>query len=110
MRLVFLAFAIGVIGSSAGYAQEPGNASRGEKYVREHCAACHAVDRQTRYSPIQSATRFEDAANTPGMTPMALAAWLHTSHPNMPNLIVKGENLDDVIAYIRSLRLPSGPN
>jgi mono/diheme cytochrome c family protein len=86
------------------HAQEAGNVSRGEVYARDRCAECHAIDRQTEYSPVRAAPRFERLANTPGMTGMALTAWLYSSHKTMPNLIVRGENLDDLVAYIRSLK------
>jgi mono/diheme cytochrome c family protein len=91
-------------------AQEPGNVTRGRTYAKERCAECHAIDKETEYSPVRAAPRFERLANTPGMTGMALTAWLYSSHKTMPNLIVRGENLDDLVAYIRSLkRLPPEP-
>jgi cytochrome c2 len=30
----------------------------------------------------------------------------HSSHNTMPNLVVQGDNLNDLIAYIRSLKAP----
>jgi hypothetical protein len=66
-------------------------------------------------SPLPEATRFEDVANTPSMTEMALYAWMTTSHPpndmpgtifefpNMPDIIVEPQELRDVVAYILSL-------
>jgi mono/diheme cytochrome c family protein len=92
--------------SAMAEAQEPGNVIRGEAYARQRCAECHAIDRQTEYSPVRAAPRFERLANTPGMTGMALTAWLYSSHKTMPNLIVRDENLDDLVAYIRSLKRP----
>ena len=47
---------------------------------------------------------FETVANTPGMTATALNAFLLTSHPKMPNLILSPEQSADVIAYILTLR------
>lgn len=85
-------------------AQESGNVIRGEAYARERCAECHAIDIQTEYSPVRAAPRFERLANTPGMTGMALTAWLYSSHKSMPNLIVRGDDLDDLVAYIKSLK------
>ena len=105
MRLPLLLVAMFAIPATAG-AQESGNIARGETYARQRCAECHAVDRQTEYSPIRTAPRFERLANTPGMTNMALTAWLFSSHKTMPNLIVRGEHLDDLVAYIRSLKRP----
>jgi hypothetical protein len=43
------------------------------------------------------------------MTARALAVWLQTSHPSMPNIMIPAEQKDDVIAYIMSLRSPSAP-
>jgi len=37
------------------------------------------------------------------MTAMALHVFSTTSHPKMPNLILKPEEMKDVIAYILSL-------
>ncbi|MFZ1150992.1 MAG: hypothetical protein WAR76_14840 [Xanthobacteraceae bacterium] len=38
------------------------------------------------------------------MTDAALTAALRTSHESMPNIIIKGSDLSDVIAYVLSLR------
>ena len=46
---------------------------------------------------------FRDIANTPGMTTTALTAFLTTSHPKMPNLILTPKEMADVTAYILSL-------
>jgi hypothetical protein len=45
-------------------------------------------------------------ADTPGMTAQALAVWLQTSHPTMPNFIIKPDDIDDLTAYITSLHKP----
>src|SRR5271166_2188046 len=47
---------------------------------------------------------FRDVANTPGMTATALRVFLTSSHPKMPNLILKPEEIADVTAYILNLR------
>jgi hypothetical protein len=38
------------------------------------------------------------------MTPRALVVWLTTSHPNMPDIILAPDDMDNVVAYIMSLR------
>jgi hypothetical protein len=38
------------------------------------------------------------------MTPSALRAALNTSHNTMPNLIIKDDDAESIIAYILSLR------
>ena len=38
------------------------------------------------------------------MTGTALAVWMQTSHPTMPNIIVEKNDMLNVIAYILSLK------
>lgn len=85
-------------------AQELGNPGRGQEYALNVCAECHAVLPDDTESRVHDATPFASIAATPGMTERALAAFLVTSHENMPNLVVTGEDRDNVIAYIMSLR------
>jgi hypothetical protein len=56
-----------------------------------------------RQSPNRDAPTFTKIAKTPGMSSIALTAALRTSHETMPNVIIKGNDLSDVIAYILSL-------
>lgn len=84
-------------------AVELGNATAGLEYARKVCAECHAVDNDTvmLFSQVPS---FQEVADTEGMTPRALVVWLSTSHPNMPDLIIPPDDMDNVVAYIMSLR------
>ncbi len=54
-------------------------------------------------SPLPQAPTFQSVADTPGMTEMALTVWMQSSHPTMPNIILKSDELRNVVAYIRSL-------
>jgi hypothetical protein len=83
-------------------AQEVGNPDQGVRTARALCA--HLVDKLPEQSPNLIAPTFEHMANTPGMNSAALAAALRTSHESMPNIIITGGDLSDVIAYILSLR------
>ncbi len=47
---------------------------------------------------------FAVIANTPGVTSIALHAWLLTSHKDMPNFVIPTKDRNDVIAYILSLK------
>jgi mono/diheme cytochrome c family protein len=85
-------------------AQEVGNPSQGLRIARAACAECHLVDKLPEQSPNLVAPTFEHIANTPGMNSAALTAALRTSHESMPNIIIKGSDLSDVIAYVLSLR------
>ena len=82
---------------------EIGDPQAGFDYAHATCAACHAISEEK--SPVATAPRFKDVANTPGMTPTALMVWLQNAqHPTMPNLMIKGQELRNVAAYILSLK------
>jgi len=85
-------------------AQEIGDIRKGRVYAERVCADCHAVLPWQAVSPDVNATTFNSIANAPGMTATALAVWFRTPHPTMPNLVIEGEDMDNVIAYILSLR------
>lgn len=86
-------------------AQSLGNADKGRAFAEARCAECHAVQRGAETSPLSAATPFAVIARTPGMTETALAVFFRTPHAMMPNLVLQGEEMDDVIAYITSLRV-----
>ena len=85
-------------------AQSVGNADNGRAFAEKRCAECHAVLRDDEASPLSAATPFTVVARTPGMTETALSVFFRTPHAMMPNLVLEGEEMDDVIAYITSLR------
>ena len=89
--------------SSTVEAQEADVAS-GQAYAEDVCAQCHAVLAGEEMSPLIEATPFQEVANTPGMTEMALTVFLQTPHINMPNLVLEQDDMRNVVAYIRSLK------
>ena len=88
--------------AAAVEAQQIGSVREGRRLAHTECAQCHGVDRKG-YSTNPAAPAFDDIANVPGMTSMALTVALQTSHRSMPNLIIKGRNAQNIIAYILSL-------
>jgi len=98
----FLVIAI-VIPAAAG-AQEAGNKAKGLDLALRVCANCHAVAIGETVSPVSAAPSFEDIADTPGMTGMALSALLRTPHRTMPDLILSPDEISDVTAHILSLK------
>jgi cytochrome c2 len=85
-------------------AQELGDARRGRNLAESVCAECHAVQKGALRSRNGNAPAFETVATTPGMTPMAIRVALRTSHREMPNLVLKNQDVDDVIAYLATLK------
>lgn len=88
----------------ADAALAPGNAVLGRAYAQQTCAGCHAIAADAAASPNPAAPAFQQIARTPGMTRVALNAWLHSAHPSMPHLIVDQSDIDNLHAYLESLR------
>jgi mono/diheme cytochrome c family protein len=78
-------------------------ADRGQTLARQMCADCHAIERGRTTSPDAEATPFQVIANTAGMSPLALRAFLYTPHRRMPNIVLNRDDADDIIDYILSL-------
>jgi mono/diheme cytochrome c family protein len=93
---------VGVV--STVQAQDFGDVRQGRRVALDLCASCHAV-RASDLSLDAAAPNFRAIAHTPGMTAAALTVWL-TAHPHhsMPYLILSGEQVRDVSAYILSLQ------
>ena len=105
LRIILFSFAIVTIIVSAppAQAEQVGSAEQGLTIARERCGSCHLVVKEDGRSTNEKAPTFARIANTPGMSSPALRT-LNTSHSSMPNLIIKDEDADSIIAYILSLR------
>lgn len=101
--LLVLAAAV-TFGLSDGAEAQEADIAAGKVYADEVCAACHAVQAGDAESPLTDAPPFQEVADTPGMTELALSVWLQSSHPTMPNIILEQDDLRNVVAYIRSLK------
>lgn len=102
VRFILAAMAISFVATStAGAADET---VRGRKLAEAQCASCHSIGPGPGRSPREDAASFEDIANTPGMTALAISVWLTTPHREMPHIILDTEQRDAVIAYIVSLK------
>jgi mono/diheme cytochrome c family protein len=94
------------------FGQELGDPGAGYTVAEEVCAECHAVLPGQGFFlkpdplPFEDSVPlpFEDIANTPGITEMALFAWMTSSHPTMPDIMLEAEELRDVVAYILNLK------
>jgi len=84
-------------------AQTSGDTVAGRQLSLSVCATCHQVTADES-APRGNAPSFAAIANLPSTTQMALHAFLSTPHANMPNLVLKPQEQNDVIGYILSLR------
>jgi cytochrome c2 len=94
---------ISIFGATSALAQSS-DARRGAGVARDLCSSCHAVGKDERQSPVSSAAPFAMIAAVPGMTSAALHAFMQTSHPTMPNVILQPDDRRDIIAYLLSLK------
>lgn len=106
---------IAILAATPALAQEaPGDPERGRELAVAVCSACHVsptgADESEREEPRTLPfpegvpLPFKDIANTAGVTEPALLAWLFTTHPTMPNIVVTPQEARDIVAYILSLR------
>ena len=93
-----------VSGGGGAVAQDVGDAGKGHDFAQKVCARCHAVETGMDSSPFSPAPTFEAIANVPGMTAMALRVVLQNPHRQMPDLILRPEDLRHVVAYILTLK------
>lgn len=103
LALSLAAFAA-LLADGAAAADGIGDARRGLEYAQSNCAACHAILYEDTNSTNPNSPPFKMVADTPGITRTALSVFLQSPHPTMPNLIVVGEDADNLIAYILSLK------
>ena len=89
----------------------------GHEFALELCSACHVVASDQRKPPIYKGTTpsFAAIANQPGTTAASLHRFVRTTHPtltrplDMPAVQVTDYQLDEIVAYILSLRRTHTP-
>ena len=90
--------------ATTALAQEQGDPEQGRLYAARVCAECHVTGRQGGAMDPSGARSFKEISNRPDTTAISLAAWLQSEHVNMPHIMLAPHDLNDVIAYIVSLK------
>ncbi len=106
MRRLRPALAAISLTTGSALAQEqawPGDPVAGRGLAEELCSACHAIPGQGPVLEAPSAPPFQALAADPAVTGLTLHAYLRTLHPP-PSFVLDEEQLNDVVAYILSLR------
>jgi hypothetical protein len=57
-----------------------------------------------RPHPYQGAASFLEIANEPSITPLSLRVFFQSSHQNVPDFHISASQVDDLSAYILSLK------
>jgi mono/diheme cytochrome c family protein len=76
---------------------------RGEALSQSWCSQGHAI-KPNQSSANPAAPRFSDVAAEPSITGYLLRVFLKTPHSKMPNIMLKPEDMDDIVSYILSLK------
>lgn len=85
-------------------AQGAGDARNGVMLARNWCTGCHLVEPGGRGG--DAVPSFMAIANDPKRSPSALRAWLTRPHPPMPNMNLSRAEIEDIVAYLESLKTP----
>jgi mono/diheme cytochrome c family protein len=85
-------------------AQEVGDAAAGQNLAETWCSTCHVVAPRPQRGASTGAPTFTAIARMKSTTPLSLRAFLQTPHSLMPDLHLSRDEIDDLTAYILSLR------
>lgn len=83
-----------------------GDVTRGEAIAKRWCVNCHVVSPEQTTAKVDVPTFADIARRRPD--DRALSSFLVKPHPPMPDLSLTRQEIEDVVAYIRSLD-PSAP-
>lgn len=83
---------------------EPGDARAGRRLAATWCADCHRIARGGPGPATDAAPPFAAIAAMPSTTSMSLRVFLQSPHASMPDYHLTRDQLDDLVAYLLSLR------
>ena len=82
----------------------PGNPAAGYRLAQSACSSCHVIDRSQATSGATGAPTFSAVARMSSTTPISLRVFLQSPHGRMPNVKLSHQEIDDLVAYILSLK------
>ena len=85
-------------------AQDIGDAAAGQQLAETWCNTCHVVTSTPQRGASTGAPTFSAIARMPSTTPLSLRAFLQTPHSGMPDLHLSRDEIDNLAAYLLSLR------
>jgi mono/diheme cytochrome c family protein len=78
--------------------------TRGGELAQRWCRECHAIGRDEKERVYTEVPTFAEIAQLPSTTEVSLRAFLQTPHPNMPNIMLAPDEIDELVAYILDLK------
>jgi mono/diheme cytochrome c family protein len=94
---------IGFLATTVAAQIMDGDAKAGQQLAQNVCSECHAVDAE-HAEARGAAPSFLSIAKMTSTTAISLRVFLQTSHEQMPNFLLSKTEIDDVGAYILSLK------
>jgi mono/diheme cytochrome c family protein len=85
-------------------AQEVGDVTVGQGLAERWCSSCHIVSPTQERGSANGAPTFAAIARLPSTTAMSLRVFLQTPHARMPDLHLSRDEIDDLAAFILSLK------
>ena len=92
------------LGGPGGARAQDVDTGAGYTLARQWCAECHDIRRGGLASRNLDAPPFSDLVENPAMTEIAIRALLRRPHATMPNIQFTAEQMDQIVAYLLSLR------
>lgn len=81
-----------------------GDAMVGKRIAERWCVSCHVIAPSSVTRTTAGVPTFMAIARDPAKTDQRLRLFLTDPHPPMPNFHLSRLEMDDLIAYIRSLK------
>lgn len=101
-RLITPIVLVAVLAVSAGARAD--NIANGRTIAQVWCSNCHHIDPGDQGTAHDAAPTFLSIAKMKSTTAASLGTLLNAHHGGMPNLNLNRKEIDDVSAYILSLR------
>ena len=104
-RIISLLVVLGLsAGASVAHGASLGDGPAGHELAEKICADCHIIAPGGKPRRLVGAPDFPVLALDPRVSDFRIRAFLRTPHQIMPNFVLSDEDLDDLIAYILSLK------
>ena len=106
VRFAALGLPLFVLQLSTAAPAQAADAKEGETLAGRWCVSCHDIGRSEKPTASDTAPTFDSIARRKDLNRVHLEAWLGHPHPPMPNLNLTRTEIDNLVAYIESLRAP----
>lgn len=100
-----IALAAGVLALTIEPAAAAGNARQGMSTAKQYCALCHAIGKKDK-SPRPDVFPLREMSKRYPVEDLeeALAEGLFINHPEMPEIVLDGDQVNNFIAYLKSIQ------